>query len=32
MITTLAVALFVLPVVYSLISPERLLTPEEADE
>ena len=31
MITTLAVALFVLPVIYSLISPERLLTPEEAD-
>jgi len=31
MITTLAVALFVLPVVYSLITPKRLITPEEAD-
>jgi cobalt-zinc-cadmium resistance protein CzcA len=31
MLTTLAVALFVLPIVYSLITPQRLLTPEEAD-
>jgi cobalt-zinc-cadmium resistance protein CzcA len=31
MLTTLAVALFVLPVLYSLITPERLLTPEEED-
>jgi cobalt-zinc-cadmium resistance protein CzcA len=31
MITTLAVALFVLPVLYSLITPRKLVTPEEAD-
>jgi len=31
MLTTLAVALFVLPVIYSLITPKRLITPEEAD-
>jgi cobalt-zinc-cadmium resistance protein CzcA len=31
MITTLAVALFVLPVIYSLITPRKLVTPEEAD-
>ena len=31
MITTLAVALFILPVLYSLITPDRLITPEEAD-
>lgn len=31
MLTTLAVALFVLPAIYSLITPQRLQTPEEAD-
>jgi cobalt-zinc-cadmium resistance protein CzcA len=31
MLTTLAVALFVLPVFYSLITPRQLITPEEAD-
>jgi cobalt-zinc-cadmium resistance protein CzcA len=31
MLTTLVVALFVLPVFYSLITPRRLITPEEAD-
>jgi cobalt-zinc-cadmium resistance protein CzcA len=31
MLTTLAVALFVLPVIYSLITPDKLVTPEEAD-
>jgi cobalt-zinc-cadmium resistance protein CzcA len=31
MVTTLAVALFVLPVIYSYITPRRLVTPEEAD-
>jgi cobalt-zinc-cadmium resistance protein CzcA len=31
MLTTVVVALFVLPVVYSLITPQRLITPEEAD-
>ena len=31
MLTTLVVALFVLPVLYSLITPRRLITPEEAD-
>ena len=31
MLTTLIVALFVLPVLYSLITPRRLITPEEAD-
>jgi cobalt-zinc-cadmium resistance protein CzcA len=32
MFTTLLVALFVLPVIYSYITPERLLYPEEEDE
>ncbi|NJD08652.1 MAG: efflux RND transporter permease subunit, partial [Methylococcaceae bacterium] len=32
MITTLVVALFLLPVIYSYVTPETLLTPEEADE
>jgi cobalt-zinc-cadmium resistance protein CzcA len=32
MVTTLFVALFVLPVVYSLMTPARLVTPEEEDE
>jgi heavy metal efflux system protein len=31
MITTLVVALFLLPVLYSLITPDKLVTPEEAD-
>lgn len=31
MLTTLAVALFVLPMIYSLITPKQLQTPEEAD-
>jgi cobalt-zinc-cadmium resistance protein CzcA len=31
MITTLGVALFILPVLYSYITPNRLVTPEEAD-
>lgn len=31
MVTTLAVALFLLPVLYSYITPRRLVTPEEAD-
>lgn len=31
MLTTLFVALFILPVIYSLITPQRLQTPEEAD-
>jgi len=31
MLTTVVVALFVLPAVYSLITPKRLITPEEAD-
>ncbi len=31
MITTLLVALFILPVLYSYITPDRLLTPEEED-
>jgi cobalt-zinc-cadmium resistance protein CzcA len=31
MITTLIVALFILPVLYSFITPDRLVTPEEAD-
>lgn len=31
MVTTLIVALFVLPVLYSLITPRRLQTPEEAE-
>lgn len=31
MLTTLFVALFVLPAIYSLITPKRLQTPEEAD-
>ena len=31
MLTTLVVALFVLPVIYTLITPRRLITPEEAD-
>ena len=31
MLTTLVVALFVLPVFYSLITPRKLITPEEAD-
>ena len=31
MVTTLAVALFVLPVIYSMVTPRRLITPEEAD-
>ncbi len=32
MLTTLLVALFVLPVLYTFITPQRLLTPEETDE
>ncbi len=32
MITTLAVALFVLPVLYTLVTPAKLRTPEEIDE
>jgi cobalt-zinc-cadmium resistance protein CzcA len=32
MITTLAVALFVLPALYTLVTPTRLRTPEEIDE
>ncbi|MCL2831216.1 MAG: CusA/CzcA family heavy metal efflux RND transporter, partial [Betaproteobacteria bacterium] len=32
MMTTLAVALFVLPAIYSLITPKHLQTPEEADQ
>jgi hypothetical protein len=32
MLTALAVALWLLPVVYSLITPKRLTTPEEEDE
>ncbi|MCL2524205.1 MAG: CusA/CzcA family heavy metal efflux RND transporter [Betaproteobacteria bacterium] len=32
MITTLVVALFVLPAIYRLITPKRLQTPEEADQ
>jgi heavy metal efflux system protein len=32
MATTLAVAIFVLPVLYSFLMPKRLLTPEELDE
>jgi cobalt-zinc-cadmium resistance protein CzcA len=31
MLTTLVVALFVLPVIYTLVTPEKLLTPEEED-
>jgi cobalt-zinc-cadmium resistance protein CzcA len=31
MLTTLIVALFVLPVIYTLITPRQLITPEEAD-
>lgn len=32
MLTTLMIALWVLPAVYSYVTPERLATPEEADE
>jgi len=32
MLTTFFVAMFVLPVIYSYITPKRLITPEEADE
>ena len=32
MFTTLVVALFVLPVLYTLVTPRRLMTPEEEDE
>jgi cobalt-zinc-cadmium resistance protein CzcA len=32
MLTTLIVALFVLPIFYSFVTPQHLLTPEEADE
>jgi len=32
MLTTLLVAFFVLPVLYTFITPQRLLTPEETDE
>jgi cobalt-zinc-cadmium resistance protein CzcA len=32
MLTTLLVTLFVLPILYTFITPKRLLTPEEADE
>ena len=32
MVTTLAVALFVLPALYTLVTPTRLRTPEEIDE
>ena len=32
MVTTLFVALFVLPVLYTFITPKQLLTPEESDE
>ena len=31
MLTTLAVALFILPVLYTFITPRKLVTPEEAD-
>jgi len=31
MVTTLLVSLFVLPVVYRLLTPSKLLTPEEED-
>jgi len=31
MVTTLLVALFVLPVLYSFVTPKTLVTPEEAD-
>jgi cobalt-zinc-cadmium resistance protein CzcA len=31
MLTTLFVALFILPVIYSYITPARLQSPEEAD-
>jgi cobalt-zinc-cadmium resistance protein CzcA len=32
MMTTLVVALMILPVLYSFITPQRLITPEEEDE
>jgi cobalt-zinc-cadmium resistance protein CzcA len=32
MLTTLVIALWLLPVVYSYITPRRLATPEELDE
>jgi len=32
MLTTFFVAMFVLPVIYTLVTSKRLLTPEEADE
>jgi len=32
MFTTFLIAMLVLPVIYSYITPERLITPEEADE
>jgi len=31
MLTTLLVSLFVLPVIYSYLTPKRFITPEEAD-
>ena len=32
MVTTLLIALWLLPVVYSYVTPQRLATPEEEDE
>ncbi|MFZ2449233.1 MAG: CusA/CzcA family heavy metal efflux RND transporter [Methylovulum miyakonense] len=32
MLTTFLVAMFVLPLIYTLVAPKQLLTPEEADE
>ena len=32
MVTTLLITLFVLPVIYTYLTPRRLLTPEEQDE
>jgi cobalt-zinc-cadmium resistance protein CzcA len=32
MLTTFFVAMFVLPVIYTLVTSKRLLTPEEEDE
>jgi cobalt-zinc-cadmium resistance protein CzcA len=32
MVTTLVIALWLLPVVYSYVTPKRLATPEEEDE
>jgi cobalt-zinc-cadmium resistance protein CzcA len=32
MVTTLVIALWLLPIVYSYVTPKRLATPEEEDE